>query len=123
MSAPDEIKVGDEVEVQYSKDGEWWRDGHIVGAVVGEYYILSLGNCEPRVACKHTVRKPAPEPVVVEVVRYGHVNQFWEQARITPAFYNPFPLGFYRGLNDTHKITFNIIDGVPDLTSIKMEEL
>jgi hypothetical protein len=23
----------------------------------------------------------------------------------------------------THKITFNIIDGVPDLTSIKMEEL
>jgi hypothetical protein len=25
--------------------------------------------------------------------------------------------------HDTHKITFNIIDGVPDPTSIKMEEL
>ena len=31
--------------------------------------------------------------------------------------------GVKQGLGDTHKITFNFVDGEPDVTSIKMEKL
>ena len=60
----DEIKVGDEVEVCYTKDGDWWADGHIVSAIVGDYYILTVGKVAPIVAHESTVRKLKPKPVV-----------------------------------------------------------
>lgn len=105
----EEIKVGDEVEVQFTKEGEWWNDGHTVSAVVGDYYILTVGKVAPIVAHVSTVRKP--NPVVTEVVMYGNAN------------YGSWSCGMSLANVDTHKITFNLVDGEPDCNSIKMEKL
>ena len=118
MSTPDEIKVGDVVEHKEFTDTEWSGAFWEVLAVCGKHAWIRYKDKEPRSTYIKHLRKPTPKPVVVETVRYGHVNKFWEQAG-----YNPFSLGFYRGPNDTHKITFNIIDGVPDCSSVKMEKM
>ena len=50
-----------------------------------------------------------PEPVVETVVIYtGNVNGEWAP---------------YEDLDDTHRITFDLIDGKPDCNSIKMKEI
>ena len=48
------------------------------------------------------------EPVRETMTLYGSDNSAWL----------PLPLGL-----DTHRITFDVIDGVPDCVSVKMEEL
>lgn len=58
-----------------------------------------------------------PKPVVKEVVFYGMASKHQEEGL------NPFPIGFTRVSTDTHKITFNLVDGDPDCNSIKMVAL
>lgn len=60
--------------------------------------------------------KPAPKPVVKEVVMYGKVG---EANNSSNYFWN----GCDKQDTDTHKITFNIVEGVPDCNSIRMEKL
>ena len=55
-------------------------------------------------------------PVVTEVVRYGHTSEY-------PDHCGGFIHSYIKGSADTHKITFNLVDGVPDCLSIKMIKL
>lgn len=58
-----------------------------------------------------------PEPVVTEVVRYGQVCDGVEP------WGGGFAYSMVQGRKDTHKITFNLVYGVPDCNSIKMIKL
>lgn len=58
-----------------------------------------------------------PKPVVTEVVRYGQVCNGVEP------WGGGFAYTLTQGRKDTHKITFNLVDGEPDCNSIKMEKL
>lgn len=49
---------------------------------------------------------------------YGHVNEHWEMVGM-----NPFPIGNSPVSVDTHKITFDIVNGKVVTDSIKIEEL
>lgn len=58
-----------------------------------------------------------PEPVVTEVVRYGQVYDGVEP------WGGGFAYSMVQGRKDTHKITFNLVEGEPDCNSIKMIKL
>jgi hypothetical protein len=67
---------------------------------------------------KALIHRAVRKSKVVEVVRYDGVNPLGYH----PGF-NAFLMGWTPSREDTHKITFNIVDGVPDCNSIKMEKL
>lgn len=56
------------------------------------------------------------EPVIKEVIRYGVADEDAE-------YCGGFIYSYAKGYQHTHKITFNLVDGVPDCLSIKMIKL
>lgn len=99
-----EIKVGDEVLYEDGLDTILCK----VLAAQNYWVVINYQGGRPWVVNKTDVRKPKPKPVVKEVVMYGGDYDTWTERRLG---------------SDTHKITFNLVDGEPDCTSIKMEKL
>lgn len=101
-----EVKAGDEV---IYKDG---LDYILCKVIAAENYwvVINYQGGLPWVVNKADVAKPKPKPVVKEVTLFGSARFEW---------------GFndYKISEDTHKITFNLVDGEPDCNSIKMEKL
>lgn len=73
-------------------------------------------DCLSVVIHEHEYYRVKPKPVVTEVVMYGAVGV---SANDTPYLWG----GSVKEQSDTHKITFNLVDGEPDCNSIKMEKL
>lgn len=119
MDLSEEIKVGDVVQHQEFNGGCWSEPSWKVLAISGSSVWLQYKDYTPRTSELRYIRKPLPKPKVVEVVRYGRVNTLLDKYSIS----DPFVLGLREVIGDTHKITFNLVDGVPDLKSIKMEKL
>lgn len=116
--AVEEIKVGDEV---------CYKDGldTILCEVLAEgayWVVINYQGGRPWVVNKEEVRKPKPKPVVEEVVMcVGKIERL--HARHPSTFYWVADEYDSPAATDTHKITFNLIDGEPDCNSIKMEKL
>ena len=119
----DEIKVGDEVEVFNDFSGKW-NGGYTVLAIQDKdpsgrpsrkWYVVAFSSDIPQSYNFNRVRKPKPKPVVKEVVMYGILDKYKD----SEYFWN----GPKKQVVDTHKITFNLIDGEPDYNSIRMEKL
>lgn len=74
----------------------------------GSAYEWRSSDNLSREALSHRVRPQPPAPKVEEVVLYGRHDVQWV---------------FERSPNDTHRITFNLIDGEPDVSSVRMVKL
>lgn len=101
-----EIKVGD--EVLYDDDL-----GTILCKVLAaqnHWAVINYQGGRPWVVDKTELK---PKPVVKEVVLYGQLEgSMWA-----------FDSFYQEAMKDTHKITFNLVDGEPDCNSIRMEKL
>ena len=112
-----EIKVGDEVEVFNDFTSEW-EEGYTVLAIQDKdqdnpqrkWYVVAFKSDIPQSIKFKNVRKAKPKPVVKEVVIFGAPTFDW-------------CFSTYKRKEDTHKITFNLVDGEPDCNSIKMIKL
>lgn len=82
------------------------HEGKVIEWLIGQWGVDSDFDPKEYPGVAYRVR---PEPKVTEIV------QFWERDRN-----NSHSI---RRDGDTHRITFNLIDGEPDCDSIKMEKL
>ena len=116
-----EIKVGDEVEV-FNDFTSKWEEGYTVLAIQDKdqdnpqrrWYVVAFKSDIPQSIKFKNVRKAKPKPVVEEVVMWGGMLE-------TKPLKANFCSADFPG--DTHKITFNLVDGEPDCNSIKMVKL
>lgn len=108
-----DIKVGDIVEHREFSDSAWSQAIWEVLAISGNNAWVKSGGYVPRTTTLKSLRKPAPKPVVKELVMVGYVvsDGMFFNSNVTECYL------------DTHRITLNLVDGVPDVTSIKMEKL
>ncbi len=106
------IKAGDIVEHRGFTKSEWSEPIWLVTAIYENYAWIRYKDNSPRTTYVTSLRKPAPKPVVEEVVMFGgqdHRDSWgFDVSQLNPC---------------THKITFNTVDGEPDCNSIKMEKL
>jgi hypothetical protein len=103
-----DIKVGDTVEHVDYKDMLF----EVLAIHGKDVWVKIKGEAYPKTVYLRNLKKPAPKPVVTEVELFGHVVgvKYFTCSSAEHSF-------------DTHKITLNLVDGVVDVTSIKMEKL
>jgi hypothetical protein len=104
-----DIQVGDIVEHVDYKDTLF----EVLAVHDKDVWVKIKGGAYPKTVYLCNLRKPAPKPVVEEVVMYTNSptrSYFGYTADNSP-------------VGRTHKITFNTVDGVADCKSIKMEKL
>jgi hypothetical protein len=103
-----DIKVGDLVNHMSYRDTTF----KVVAIHNKHAWVVAEVDSSLRTVYLENLKKPAPKPVVTEVELFGHVVgvKYFTSSSTEHHF-------------DTHKITLNLVDGVVDVTSIKMEKL